>query len=676
MAAIPLLYGLCAGTYALLAAVMLLRPRPSGTALALGAAAAVTAAWAATVAAEVGGGLASLSGELELVRSLAWYGFVLALYRRAIASGQRQRIFVWLGGAAVVLVAFTLLRRLAAPDAFASLGSLDIDARLALAVCNLLLIENLYRSSGDDIRWHVGLPAVGLAALFLYDIAFYADAVLFRRFSHVLVEGRAITTMLVAPLLLAGAARNRRWGIDIRVSRTVAFHSATLLASGIFLLGLAAVGEVFRRFGPSWGHVGEISLLFAGVVGVAVLATSGSARSQLRSLVVEHFYSSRYDYRREWMRCIGTLATPDSYVALHTRVIRAVADVVDSPAGVLFLADSPGAAFRWAGSWNLPAAEQSVLPEDPLIGRFRGGEWIVVAAADERWIEDLPSLWLAVPLNHGGRLIGFVLAAAPRARFALDREVFDLLRVVGREVAAFVVEQRASAGLAETRRLHDYGRRFAFVAHDIKNVAGQLSLLLANAEHHLENPEFQRDMLATVRASLDKITALLTRLQAPEAEPPQALVAPLPRLEAIVAARRQAGERRIHLEADGSPAQVVMSEAAFDAVLAHLLDNAIEASATEEIVRLRLRQEGARLLLDIIDRGSGMSPEFVRDDLFRPFLSSKKDGWGVGVFQARELLREAGGDLLVMSAPGRGTTMRLVLPLFTGPASQPLRETA
>ena len=58
-----------------------------------------------------------------------------------------------------------------------------------------------------------------------------------------------------------------------------------------------------------------------------------------------------------------------------------------------------------------------------------------------------------------------------------------------------------------------------------------------------------------------------------------------------------------------------------------------------------------------------MTPEFIRDELFRPFGTSKPQGSGIGAFQARELLRAAGGNLQVFSEPGRGTTMRLLLPL-------------
>jgi signal transduction histidine kinase len=67
-------------------------------------------------------------------------------------------------------------------------------------------------------------------------------------------------------------------------------------------------------------------------------------------------------------------------------------------------------------------------------------------------------------------------------------------------------------------------------------------------------------------------------------------------------------------------------------------------------------------LIDIADHGPGMTPEFIRDHLFRPFRSTKTKGSGIGAWQARELLRAAGGDLLVLSEAGSGTTMRVLLP--------------
>jgi signal transduction histidine kinase len=78
--------------------------------------------------------------------------------------------------------------------------------------------------------------------------------------------------------------------------------------------------------------------------------------------------------------------------------------------------------------------------------------------------------------------------------------------------------------------------------------------------------------------------------------------------------------------------------------------------------RRALRGVPGRVVVEIADTGRGMTPEFIRDELFRPLSSSKPGGSGIGAWQARELLRDAGGDLVVESRPGAGTTMRLILP--------------
>jgi signal transduction histidine kinase len=79
---------------------------------------------------------------------------------------------------------------------------------------------------------------------------------------------------------------------------------------------------------------------------------------------------------------------------------------------------------------------------------------------------------------------------------------------------------------------------------------------------------------------------------------------------------------------------------------------------------IALRRQGERIEIDIIDKGPGMTAEFVRDQLFRPLSTSKPQGSGIGAWQARDLLREAGGELAVLTSPGVGTTMRLTLPAY------------
>jgi putative PEP-CTERM system histidine kinase len=683
--ALALLNAVCTALYLGLAALILTRRPWSRTGVWLACACLVTALWSGTVAVAAGYSLfgaadnqfeivrsmaqtrlGSLASWLEIARSAAWYGFILHLYRRLVTTHRQiSQAFTTMGLLAVLVVGGLPLFDMLSNQPGASLWSIGTAIRLGFAVCNILLLENLYFNTPSDARWHINLLCVALGGLFLYDLVLYSDAMLFRRISEPLFEGRASATAIAAPLIALAAARNRRWAIDIHVSRDVVFHTATLVVCGIFLLGLAATGEIFRRGGAEWGYVAEVSLIFAGVLVIAVLLTSGSARSRIRSIVVDNFFSHRYDYRREWMRCIETLTAPTAHTSLPVRAIRAVASVVDSPAGVLFIRAPDDVAFQWAGSWNMPAATQPVPPGHPLNAQFRDGDWIVELdklPPIPEWTGELERTWLAVPLNHQSSLIGFVVLARSRAQFKLDREVFDLLRIVGREVASRVAEQLAAQVLSQTQQLREYSQRFAFVIHDIKNVSGQLSMLLTNAQVHADNPEFQRDMLATVRASVGKITRLLSRLEADRQERDHSLISPLQRLRGIVEATRQISETAIDLSADAENAGVAIDPEAFDAVVQHVLNNAIEASEARAPVHVLLRHEALSVIVDIVDEGPGMTPEFIRDDLFRPFSTTKGGGHGIGAYQARELLRQAGGDLLVLSRKPGGTTMRLLLP--------------
>jgi signal transduction histidine kinase len=169
-------------------------------------------------------------------------------------------------------------------------------------------------------------------------------------------------------------------------------------------------------------------------------------------------------------------------------------------------------------------------------------------------------------------------------------------------------------------------------------------------------------MLATVRASVGKITRLLTRLQADRQERSHALIQPLQRLQAVVEGTGRLAGTAVTVSDDGGKAGVAIDPEAFDAVVQHLLNNALEASAGAGTVRVVLRHEALSVVVDIVDDGPGMTPEFIRDELFRPFATTKGGGHGIGAYQARQLLREAGGDLLVLSRRPGGTTMRLLLP--------------
>lgn len=636
--------------------------------LLLAGAAAAAAIWATAVAFTPDAALGGIAGLFEVLRSAVWLAVLVVLCRRI--GGERAaglaRNLGLIGLLLTVLAAVTLLPGVTAMLAQPGLGSPMLLPRLALALLVVLVAENLYRNAPEAARWHVVLPCIALGGLGAFDLVLYGSAVLARDFSPALIDARAVLTALAAPLLAVAAMRDRRSRRDLPVSREFVFHGATLMVAGTFLLGIGAASEALRHWGGPWAGVAQIAVIGAAIMALAVAISARSVRSRLRRAVADQFFRARYDYRREWLRCIATLSLPEAEAPADVRAVRALADSVDSPAGILLLregehpASGEGAPLHWAGGWNAAGASLSPAAEAELLASLRDGDWVAHPGPCEMAAlrAVFPALWMAVPLmHHRDGLFGVVLLAQPRAPFALDGEVFDLLRMLGREVAMFLAERRGAERLAEQVQLQAYARRFAFVAHDVKTVASQLTLLLGNAATHISDPEFQQDMLLTVRASADRINTLIARLRAPADAPPQDVwTEPLSRLRGLAARHTH----RVELVTDGPPpGRIAMAPEHFDSAVTHLLDNAAEASPPGEPVCLRLTREGARPLLEIIDHGPGMTADFVRDGLFRPLATSKPDGNGIGAWQARELLRRAGGDLEVVSAPGQGTTMRL-----------------
>jgi putative PEP-CTERM system histidine kinase len=630
-------------------------------------------AWAGAIAL---GAPAPWVAVVEALRGGVWIG-ILAMLSVRFGDVRARPIalrFVWAGLAA------TGVSIAAAVWGFASLptlGSPSLLGPLALSLLVVMAAENLYRNADDAVRWHVILPCIALTGLASFDVVLHSDAALNREYSAALLDARAVLTMLAMPLLAVASARDRRWKRSPPLSRPVVFHGATLIVAGTFLVGVGAVGEVLRHFDAEWTSAAQASLLAGAALVLLVAVSSRSIRSHARRLFADHFFAARFDYRREWLRCVATLSAHGADP--QGRAIIAIADPVDSPAGLLLLRDPGEAGLHWAGSWNLPTTPLAIGPDHPLLAAMgEGGR--ISTELPPGLADTYGPLWIGVPLmHHREGLLGVVLLAPPRAPFRLDGEAFDLLRAVGREVAMFLAERRAAEHLHDQRRLHEYASRFAFVAHDVKTVGHQLSMLLTNAEDHMDDPEFREDMLLTVGASAKRIAALIARLRQPGDAPLPDGVTPngetpdeatldqsAPGIDAMPRVRALLPQLSHPVAIEGEAAlagvRLAIGADAFDSALRHLVDNAIEASPDGVPVRICLRRDGDRLVLDIIDRGEGMTPDFVRDTLFRPLISAKAGGSGIGAWQARDLLRGAGGDLVALSEPGVGTVMRLTIP--------------
>jgi len=691
-------YGLAAVAYIVFAVRLALGWRPSSRAMLLVAATLATVLWAISGAAVARWPLSAAwpaAIAFDSLRYGIWFVFLGTLLQGTRQAGDAVKVTRGIPRLIVVMVAAGLVAALFLQGGEPFAMTLDVERRtatfgirLALAVFGLILVEQLIRRAHPQARWAIKPLCVGLGGVFGFDLFFYADAMLFGALDLDIWVARAIANALVIPFLAVATARNAGWAIEMHVSRGAVFHSTALLLSGVVLLAVAGAGYFVRYFGGDWGHALQIELSFAALLAIVLMVSSGSFRSKLKVFVSKHFFSFRYDYREEWLRFTRTLSTENSPQGLQESGIQALADLVESPGGVLWLRGDDES-FRPVARWNMSAVEAVEPPDGPLADFLKRTGWVVDLgehASDKahypgltlpKWITTIPSAWLVVPLLSGTDLIGFVILSTPRAAIELNWELRDLLKTASRQAASYLGHLRAAEALLEARKFDAFNRMSAFVVHDLKNLVSQLSLMLRNAERHRDNPEFQRDMLSTVQNVVEHMNKLLLQLRAGAAPVDSPSLIDLEGVVRKVVSAKTNGRAPIRLEL--TPATCALGhEDRLKHVIGHLVQNAQDATAERGEVAVRLFRDGRMAVIDIADTGVGMTSEFIRDRLFKPFETTKASGMGIGVYESSHYVAGLGGQITIDSTPDVGTRVRILLPLADAAATPegPLREVA
>jgi putative PEP-CTERM system histidine kinase len=564
---------------------------------------------------------------------------------------------------------------------------------LAIALFGLSLTETLYRGYQSAERWGVKFLCLATGGLFAYDVFLYGEGLLFRVLDPTFVEIRGLAQALVVPFLVINIRRSEARHFALGLSQRLVFGSTVVLGAGVYLAIMAIAAFYIRAMGGAWSSAVQIVFLFAAFLLLAVFLLSGAFRARLRTFLSHHVLSDKYDYRAEWLRFSERLASADSTESFERQVIRALADIVDSPAGALWSVGENHLPI--AAAWNLSPASLTALDmtaiEDFLKAqdqvRDLTGDDGTLAGAPASYgqlqaaLQTIPEAWALIPLLHQDRLIALLLLTRPRSRRDLAIEDGELLGTAARQAAGLLAERGLARDLAEVRQFERFNQRYAFVAHDLKNLVSQLSLVVRNYDRFGDRPAFQEDMIETIQSAVARMESVMTRLSAPStaadedgqedrkedvgdgAEDKASEAALVPLLRQLVAQNQgRVAALDLSLTAGAEISRLKADSACIETVLRHLLQNAVEAAGAEGLVTITLRGQGNQIVIEVRDNGPGMEARFIEEELFKPFRSTKSGGFGIGAYQCRVLARELGGELEAVSAPGAGTTMRLSLP--------------
>ncbi|GAB4575687.1 MAG: PEP-CTERM system histidine kinase PrsK [Rhodothalassiaceae bacterium] len=544
-------------------------------------------------------------------------------------------------------------------------GNFIVD--LAMVVTAMAATIGVFQAAGESERWVIKFLVFPLGLLLVYDLFLYTLSLAGAPPSPGYIGIRGLLNLLTVPLVFIAALRHKFWRRSFMVSRQAALYSLTLIGAGLYLMLAAVAAYAIRAIDPKMAPELLTVLLFGAALLLLFLLSSGSVRAKIKNLIRRHFYARKYDYAHEWREFMYTIAREEGEAPIGNRVIRAIADRLETPGGALFALED--GRLRLEATWNMRIAREALDGFDPGLLLNEAGEprCLYGEALEKLGFPAEADIRLIAPLPHGTRLWGLLVLSSPRVRQNFDEEDEELVLLVARQCASFLSESNAVSALEENRQFARFNRQYAFVAHDVKNILSQLMVMLRNFERHAADPEFQRDMFETISNSVERLQKMMQRLAriaeggGGADDSTDVVLAPILR---EVAEGHKARGQDVRLDLPDRDIMVRCAPDRLMAVVEHLVANAIEAGGPDVSVRIGLREQGGRAVIEIEDDGPGMSAEFIRDRLFRPFKSTKLSGFGVGAYQCREFAREHGGDLDAISSPGSGTTMRLTLPLI------------
>jgi putative PEP-CTERM system histidine kinase len=547
------------------------------------------------------------------------------------------------------------------------------------AVLVLLNLERTFRASVGTMRWRIKFMLLGIGLLFLVRLYSASQALLFREVSPRLESLNATALILSAALIGWSFVRSGRSEPDVYPSQSLLQGSLTILLAGVYLVLVGIFAKVTTYFGGDETFPLQAFLVLVSLVVLAGLLQSDRVRLHLRRYISRNFQRPIHDYRVVWQKfthATGAFVDPGD---LCRAVVRMTADIFQSLSVTIWLVNDKKDALTVAASTSVSdsARAGSTIHGAEMLEIVRHFEnapdAIDLDATRASWAEAFrarnPSQFprgghrVCVPLMRQGEMTGLIVLGDRVGGIEFSLEDFDLLACIADQTTASLLNVQLSRKLVEAKELEAFQTMAAFFVHDLKNAASTLNLMLKNLPVHFDDPAFREDALRGIAKTVSHIQRLISRLGLLRGE--LKIQATRGNLNAVV----ESALAGLDKAAGGSlvKAFAAVPDCALDPeqlqkVVTNLVLNAAESMTDSGEVRVSTSAVDGWAVLTVADQGCGMSPEFMRTSLFRPFQTTKKTGLGIGMFQSRMIVEAHGGRMTVASEVGKGTTFQVYLP--------------
>ena len=487
--------------------------------------------------------------------------------------------------------------------------------------------------------------------------------------------------LLIAWLLVCYAiAGSRLLNRKIFISRKVVYSTVAPFIFAVYLIGIGIISLIMKTFGWSLPFVLQWLIITTGLLLILILALSSRIRAKIQYFISTHFYVNKYEYRDEWLAFSDLLHRKLTETGVVEALRHILHDSLYTDTIKIWIGNAEKDGFQLADP-QLKEEDQlfaRIPPNDPLILYFKnnaGLDFLAPAPNAElkkirikkKELFDSLGLVLLTPMTIGDHFVGIIGLGPEYTGGTYGRDDFDLLTAVGSQAAAALLAVRTAEELAHAREKSAFHTLSAFVLHDIKNAATMLSLVKENAPAHIQKPEFQQDMMASIEDALKRMTKVQARLNTLKGDIKPAIQ--------NFSARRllqnccdKTGKKLSHLKTRIECRQdfTIQTDPDFmEVIVENLFINALEAnSGKDTIITIKIEKiENQQAQIEFTDNGPGISPELLPAHLFEPFITSKVKGSGIGLWQIKQLIESLDGRITAQNEENGGAHFLLLFPL-------------
>jgi putative PEP-CTERM system histidine kinase len=547
---------------------------------------------------------------------------------------------------------------------------------LISTVLILMNVERTFRSAVGTMRWRIKFMVLGLGIVFGARIYTRTEALLFSGQTLSLAGVETGSLLIGSALMTIAYFRSDFGDVDVYPSRAVLQTSLTVILVAGYLFSVGILAQVVARMGGSQNFQVQAFLVLLAIVLLAVLLLSDRVRRNVQQVLSRHFKRPEYDFRTVWSQFTRNMSAALDEHTLCAAATKLICNTFSALSVTVWLYDDSSGSLMFGASTSKSERGISYSALDPdLLSELRNvTEPFNLETVEQSWGEALRKLSagdfteggdrVGVPLTSGDRWLGLLVLADRVSGSRYTFEEYDLLKCIGDQIGANLLNLRLSAELLVGKEREAFQNISAFFVHDLKNTASTLNLMLQNLPVHFDDPAFRKDALRGISKTAHRINQLIERLSVLrrklELKPVECDLNELV-VEALEALN---GSSELQLIKKLKPLPKLLADREqLHSVVMNLLLNARDAVDSKGRVTVRTDYHDRWVALSITDGGCGMTPAFVKNSLFHPFQTTKKKGLGIGMFQSKMIIEAHHGSIQVASEVGVGTTVHVRLPL-------------